>query len=182
VITDFITSYVSGLTGTNLYKNQKSKTIKNRNKQYWFKIFKKNIGKWKSSKWKKTGGFNKPSKVPQKLCNFLNLEHGIELTRPHVTKKLYDIIRARDLQDPYDKRIIHPDNDFTELFSLEEGDDVRFWNFQTHLKKIYDEENPPKNNLQKKIAKKPETKLLEFKTHYSYSWKNGTSELHSGWE
>jgi chromatin remodeling complex protein RSC6 len=131
-----------------LKNNKDIVALQRRNKQVdkeLFSLYKKDIRAAKKNKHnrksnranKEPSGFNKPAPVPDKLCDFLDLEYGTELPRTQVTKRLYDIIRARNLQDPDDKRIIHPDADFTELFNLQEGDDVRFQNFQTHMKKLY---------------------------------------------
>lgn len=82
-------------------------------------------------------GFNKPLPVPEKLQNFFSLEEGMLLARTEVTKRIYAYIKENNLQDPNDKRTINPNDELKDLFSLEDGQEVSFYNIQTFIKNLY---------------------------------------------
>jgi chromatin remodeling complex protein RSC6 len=82
-------------------------------------------------------GFNKPSVVPEKICDVLGLEYGTELARTAVTKQLYHYIKENGLQNEDDKRVINPNDELIELFQLKKGDELTFNTFQTYMKRLY---------------------------------------------
>jgi upstream activation factor subunit UAF30 len=82
-------------------------------------------------------GFNKPLPVPEKLQKFFSLEEGSLLARTEVTKRIYAYIKENNLQDPNDKRTINPNDELKDLFSLEDGQEVSFYNIQTFIKNLY---------------------------------------------
>ena len=86
---------------------------------------------------KKPSGFNKPTPVPQQIVDLLDLDNGVELPRTKVTKLIYGYIKDHNLQIPEDKRTINPDKQLRKLFGLEKGDQISFYNIQTHIKKLY---------------------------------------------
>lgn len=90
----------------------------------------------KSSK-RAQSGFNKPAHVPVEFCDYLSIDHGIELPRTTVTKLLYDKIKQQGLLKPEDKRIILPDQKLKDLFRLEDGDTLIFSNFQKYVSRVY---------------------------------------------
>lgn len=55
-------------------------------------------------------GFAVPSKISTQMCDFLQLEHGTELSRTDITKKLTTYIREKNLQVPTNRRSFIPDN------------------------------------------------------------------------
>jgi chromatin remodeling complex protein RSC6 len=54
-------------------------------------------------------GFAVPSKISEKMCDFLELDHGTELSRTDITKKLTTYIREKKLQIPSNRRSFEPD-------------------------------------------------------------------------
>lgn len=86
---------------------------------------------------KKPSGFNKPGPVPATIIKLLNLEEGVELPRTKVTKLIYGYIKDHELQVPEDKRTINPDKKLRKLFGLAKGEQISFYNIQTHIKKLY---------------------------------------------
>jgi chromatin remodeling complex protein RSC6 len=102
------------ITQKEIHKRQEKKLIEME------KVNKKNkrLNKRKSKgskgggKNKEPSGFNKPSPIPENIIKLGLIENSEGLTcmaRTEVTKKLYKYIKTKELQDPQDKRIIHPD-------------------------------------------------------------------------
>jgi len=98
-----------------------------------------------NGKHKDPSGFNKKTEVPQSIRDLFNIDPSILMARTEVTKQLYEYIRNNNLQDPQDKRIIHPDKKLKNLFTLEDHEDLSFSSFQTHMKKLY----PKKEEISK---------------------------------
>lgn len=87
---------------------------------------------------KEPSGFNKPAIVPVEFCEQpWGCEKGELIPRTQLTKMVYDYIKDNNLQDPKDKRIIHPDKNVKLLFHLDEGIDLEFKTFQTYMAKLY---------------------------------------------
>jgi hypothetical protein len=87
---------------------------------------------------KEPSGFNKPALVPDEFCKQpWGCEPGQLIPRTQLTKMVYDYIKDNGLQDPADKRIIHPDKNVKTLFHLESGQDLEFKTFQTFMAKLY---------------------------------------------
>ncbi|NGX45491.1 MAG: DNA topoisomerase 1 [Chlamydiae bacterium] len=96
-------------------------------KMPYVKKAKKTSGK-KTAKGKKTAAKKKTTKKKtaakqpaKKLSKELSAIVGeSELSRPQVTKKLWEYIKANDLQDPKDKRSIIPDDKLAKVFGSKE--------------------------------------------------------------
>jgi len=87
---------------------------------------------------KEPSGFNKPALVPDEFCKQpWGCDEGQLIPRTQLTKMVYDYIKDNDLQDPADKRIIHPDDNVKSLFHLEPGQCLEFKTFQTYMAKLY---------------------------------------------
>jgi chromatin remodeling complex protein RSC6 len=78
------------------------------------------VGKTKKVRKNNVSGINKPKEVPKPIIELLDLDEDILLARTEVTKKIYEYIKANDLQDQNDKRTIIPNDKLKELFSLED--------------------------------------------------------------
>lgn len=91
----------------------------------------------KKSRKKNTSGINKPNPVPESIRNLLNLEENVLMARTEVTKRIYGYIKENNLQDEHDKRTIVPNDELKQLFSLEDGEEVSFYNIQSYIKKLY---------------------------------------------
>ncbi|PNS17705.1 Upstream activation factor subunit spp27 [Sphaceloma murrayae] len=59
------------------------------------------------------GGFHKPMNLSQPLAELLG---ETQLSRPQTVKKIWEYVRARDLQDPADKRQIRCDEPLRKVF------------------------------------------------------------------
>lgn len=87
----------------------------------------------------KPGGFRKPVKISDELCEFLGIPKGKKLARTEVSKKLNEYIRDNKLQNEKDRRIIEPNKKLLALFSADYTDDARldFFTMQKYIKHHY---------------------------------------------
>jgi chromatin remodeling complex protein RSC6 len=84
-----------------------------------YKLLKiKNLHADKKPKLENNSGFMKPIKISEDLANFLETNPEEPITRVHVTKKLCQYIKEKDLQNPEDRREIIPDDKLKSLFKL----------------------------------------------------------------
>ena len=80
-------------------------------------------------------GFRLPLPIPEGFTQEpWNLNINDKLARTDLTKIVYDYIKANNLQDPTDKRIVLPDNNIKKLFKMKDGDKLTFFNFQRYMK------------------------------------------------
>lgn len=104
---------------------------------------------------KEPSGFNKPAPVPEEFTEQpWGCEVGQMIPRTQLTKMVYDYIKDNDLQDPKDKRIIHPDKNVKSLFHLEAGQDLEFKTFQTYMAKLYKKDTKEKIVEESPVEKK----------------------------
>lgn len=111
------------------------------------KLFEKEMKELKkSSKKKRTrkpdakpGGFRKPVKISDEMCEFIGIPKGKKLARTEVSKKLNEYIRDKKLQNEKDRRIIEPDEKLLSLFSDDYTEDCRldFFTMQKYIKHHY---------------------------------------------
>jgi len=87
----------------------------------------------------KPGGFRKPIKISDEMCDFIGIPKGKRIARTEVSKKLNEYIRNNKLQDENDRRIIVPNEKLLSLFSDDYKDDCRldFFTMQTYIKHHY---------------------------------------------
>lgn len=90
-------------------------------------------------------GFMRPVKPSETLERFLALvgeDLQQPLTRAHLTTVICKYIKDHDLQNPKDRRIIFPDDEFKKLFQITENDTepLTYYNIQkriqTHVSRI----------------------------------------------
>jgi chromatin remodeling complex protein RSC6 len=101
------------------------------------------------------GGFVKPTRVPNKLADLLDIPRGTLLSRTDVTKRLYKYFKDNELQDDDDNRIIRPTREVRKAFGLSkkaikitdvrDTDGITIYTLQTHIAKLY------KNEKNKKV-------------------------------
>lgn len=95
------------------------------------------VSKRKKVRKNNVSGINKPKEVPLSIKELLKLDKDVLLARTEVTKKIYEYIKANELQDQNDKRTILPNDKLKELFSLEDTEELSFYNLQSYIKKLY---------------------------------------------
>lgn len=82
-------------------------------------------------------GFAKPSKLSDSLCAFLGVPAGTSMARTDVTRVLNEYIKSNNLQTPTDKRVIIPDEKLKSILSLQEGENLTYFNLQKHIKQHF---------------------------------------------
>lgn len=85
---------------------------------------------------RKPSGFARPSKVTDKLTDFMNKEAGTLVARTEVTQYLIKYIKENSLQNAENKRIIKPDEKLMDL--LESGEnEITYFNLQKYMNKHF---------------------------------------------
>ena len=79
-------------------------------------------------------GFAKPTLISDSLCQFLGVESGTMMARTEVTKHLTKYIKAHELQDEANKRIINCDSALAGLLNVKPSDEVTYFNLQRYMK------------------------------------------------
>lgn len=82
-------------------------------------------------------GFAKPSKLSDSLCAFLGVPAGTSMARTDVTRVLNEYIKTNNLQTPTDKRVIVPDEKLKSILSLQDGENLTYFNLQKHIKQHF---------------------------------------------
>jgi chromatin remodeling complex protein RSC6 len=77
--------------------------------------------------------FCTPTKISDKLSNFLGIEKGIKMSRVDVTREINKYIRLNNLQNKQNKFIINPDAKILNLFELNSGDELTHLNIQKYI-------------------------------------------------
>ena len=84
----------------------------------------------------------KPSVALEKFFSHVGEDPSLPLTRAHLTTVICKYIKENDLQNPKDRRIIFPDEEFKKLFQITENDTepLTYYNIQkriqAHVSKI----------------------------------------------
>ena len=123
-----ISAFRSQLT---LLQNQ-VKTIERSSKKY-IKQLERELSKRKVKGNRKPSGFAKPTKISDKLCEFMNKPKGSELARTEVTQHLISYIKENKLQNESNKRIIIPDKHLKTLLGIGDKDELNYFNLQSYM-------------------------------------------------
>jgi chromatin remodeling complex protein RSC6 len=78
-------------------------------------------------------GFMKPIKISGDLATFLETNPEEPITRVHVTKKLCQYIKEKDLQNPKDRREIIPDEKLKNLFNMIPDEKLTYYSMQKQI-------------------------------------------------
>lgn len=84
----------------------------------------------------KLSGFNKPENIPKALKKLLKIKDET-LPRSKITKLMYQYFTENKMYNTKTKKEIIPNKEIKEIFKMKEGDTINFYNLQTWLKKIY---------------------------------------------
>lgn len=93
----------------------------------------------KCSKKRKTGlakvsGFEKPTAISDELAKFVGEPVGTFIARTAISKKIHEYVKANNLQDPKNRRIINPDVKLKKLLKTGPGEELSYFNLQKFLK------------------------------------------------
>ncbi|XWV25262.1 SWIB/MDM2 domain-containing protein [Tupanvirus deep ocean] len=91
-------------------------------------------------------GFNKPEPVPPPLKNLLKIEEDM-LPRSTITKLMYQYFTDNKMYNRKTKKEIVPNKKIKEIFGMNDGDVINFYNLQTWLKKVYNENSATEHVL-----------------------------------
>ncbi|XWV26524.1 SWIB/MDM2 domain-containing protein [Tupanvirus soda lake] len=83
-------------------------------------------------------GFNKPEPVPPSLKNLLKIEEDM-LPRSKITRLMYQYFTDNKMYNRKTKKEIIPNKKIKEIFGMNDSDVINFYNLQTWLKKVYNE-------------------------------------------
>lgn len=125
---DTISTFRTQLT---MLQNQ-VKTIERSSKKY-IKQLERELSKRKSKGNRKPSGFAKPTKISEKLCEFMNKPMGTELARTEVTQHLISYIKKNKLQNETNKRLITPDSQLKSLLGIKDSDELNYFNLQSYM-------------------------------------------------
>ena len=87
-------------------------------------------------------GFVKPTRISDELASFLGKEKGTEMARTAVTKEINSYIKAHDLKDAKNGRIIHPDAKLSKLLNVTSADEVTYFNLQKYMSHHFQKSAP----------------------------------------
>jgi chromatin remodeling complex protein RSC6 len=77
--------------------------------------------------------FCTPTKISNELADFLNKERGTEMARNEITREINKYIRINNLEDKENKRNINPDAKISNLFNLNDADELTYFNLQRYI-------------------------------------------------
>ena len=78
-------------------------------------------------------GFVKPTSITQELALFLGKQPGVQMARTEVTREINAYIRANNLQDKENGRIINADEKMKGLLKIPVGENLTYFNLQRYM-------------------------------------------------
>lgn len=113
-----------------LYRKERKELIKKNNKQ--------NKTSKDSNSAKRPNAFTTPTRISDKLCDFLKKPHGTLVSRTDVTKSISKYVKSNNLAVLENKRQFVPDKNLKNILSPLEEKDVNngytYFNLQRYLK------------------------------------------------
>ena len=82
----------------------------------------------------KVSGFEKPTAISDELAKFVGEPVGAFIARTAISKKIHEYVKANNLQDPKNRRIIHPDVKLKKLLKTGPNEELSYFNLQKFLK------------------------------------------------
>jgi len=111
-----------------ILQNQVKLMEKEKNKK--IRRLEKELYRKKQKRQRQPSGFAKPTKISNKLCEFLNKPPGSEVARTEVTQYLISYIKKNELQNKNNKSFINPDKKLSELLNTNKEDYITYFNIQ----------------------------------------------------
>ena len=122
-----------------ILQNQVKLMEKEKNKK--IRRLEKELQKRKERRSREPSGFAKPTKISNKLCEFLNKPPGSEVARTEVTQYLISYIKKHNLQNENNKSFINPDEKLSELLSVNSADNITYFNIQGFMNQHFIKNN-----------------------------------------
>jgi chromatin remodeling complex protein RSC6 len=82
----------------------------------------------------KVSGFEKPTAISDELAKFVGEPVGAFIARTAISKKIHEYVKANNLQDPKNRRIINPDVKLKKLLKTGPNEELSYFNLQKFLK------------------------------------------------
>lgn len=82
----------------------------------------------------KVSGFEKPTAISDELAKFVGEPIGAFIARTAISKKIHEYVKANNLQDPKNRRIINPDVKLKKLLKTGPNEELSYFNLQKFLK------------------------------------------------
>jgi len=128
LIQQSLTKFKTNLTDMQQQLRTLEKTIKKEGKE------KKTV---KPMRQQKIVGFNIPEKIKPELCVFMQLPPESTSTRNAATSFITEYIRAHNLQDMIDRRIIHLNETLALLFKMELTAKLTYFNLHKQISDLF---------------------------------------------
>jgi upstream activation factor subunit UAF30 len=143
-LTDEITELLKNVQSRSVLDNTIKSQIKSIEKKVakMTKMMEKSTKKRKSSQ-NKVSGFEKPTEISDELAKFVGEPIGTMLARTAVSKKIHEYVKANNLQNPANRRIIHPDAKLKKLLKTTGTDELSYFNLQKYLKVHFKKDSAP---------------------------------------
>ena len=77
--------------------------------------------------------FCTPSKISDKLAEFLGKEKGTMMARTDITREINKYIRVNNLQDSENKRYINPDDKLSSILNIPHDEQLTYFNLQQYI-------------------------------------------------
>ena len=100
-------------------------------------LMNKEIQKRKRSGKRKPSGFAVPTKISDKLCDFMDKPHGSEVARTEVTQYIINYIKSHKLQYHKNRKIIKPNMKLKSLLETSPKDEITYFNLQKYMNKHF---------------------------------------------
>jgi len=82
----------------------------------------------------KVSGFEKPTAISDELAKFVGEPIGAFVARTAISRKIHEYVTSNNLQDPKNRRIIHPDAKLKKLLKTGPTEELSYFNLQKFLK------------------------------------------------
>ena len=138
IIKEDFTQVLSQLSGLKTLCSSVINQIKGleKNVKKQMKKYERDIKKQSKMSKRKPSGFAMPTKVSEKLSNFMGLTEGQQVARTEVTKYIINYIKTNNLQNPNNNQSIIPDVKLKSLFDNHDGE-ITYFNIQKHMNKHF---------------------------------------------
>tara|TARA_Y100000817_G_scaffold308074_1_gene295292 strand:+ start:5896 stop:6573 length:678 start_codon:yes stop_codon:yes gene_type:complete len=134
--TSIITELDNALSTVRMLKNRMQKLEKRVHKEHKVLLKKANGKRARKPRDPNApkSGFAKEGPVSDEMRKFLGMKKDELISRTDVTKKIHEYCKAKDLQNPADKRHIKADAPLRKLLKMNKDDGLTFFNLQKYMK------------------------------------------------